>query len=167
MILLCVFLPGAALAAMPHGLHFDSIDGGEIAMDGLRGRPILVVNTASRCAFTAQYDDLQALADRYPALAVLAVPSGDFRQELASGAQVAEFCAMNFDLAIPITDITAVTGTLAHPLYAWLRQEHGFTPGWNFNKVLIAPDGELDATWGSAVSPRSPEVIRRIEALLP
>lgn len=167
MILLLLLFPGAAIAGMPHGLHFDSIDGGTIAMDDLRGRPILVVNTASRCAFTQQYDDLQALADQYGGLAVLAVPSGDFRQELASGAEVAKFCAVNFDLTIPMTDITAVTGPSAHPLYAWLRQDHGFTPTWNFNKILIAPDGELEATWGSSISPRSPEVVRRIEALLP
>lgn len=167
MLFLFLLFPGAALAGMPHGLHFASVDGGQIAMDDLRGQPILVVNTASRCAFTGQYDDLQALADQYRDLVVLAVPSADFRQELATGAEVAEFCAMNFDLTIPMTDITAITGALAHPLYAWLRQDHGFIPAWNFNKVLIAPDGELDATWGSAVSPRSPEVIHRIEALLP
>lgn len=161
------FLPLVAAAGMPSGLRFPSVDGGEIAMDDLRGAPVLVVNTASRCGFAEQFDDLQALADRYAKLVVLAVPSNDFRQELASGEEVARFCAMNFDLTIPMTDITEVTGAKAHPFYAWLRKDYGFSPVWNFNKVLIAPDGELAATWEAAVPPLDPRVTQRIEALLP
>lgn len=159
--------PAMGMAAMPSGLHFDAIDGGQIEMDDLRGRPLLVVNTASRCAFTAQYDDLQALADRYRDLYVLAVPSNDFRQELATGDQVAEFCALNFDLTIPMTDITVVTGASAHPFYAWLKRDYGFAPKWNFNKVLITPDGELGGTWDASTPPTEGAVTQRIEALLP
>lgn len=159
--------PFAAYAGMPLGLRFDSIDGGQIEMDALRGSPVLVVNTASLCAFTAQYDDLQALADSYEGLVVLAVPSDDFRQELATGAQVAKFCAVNFDLTIPMTDITHVTGVQAHPFYAWLRNDHGFVPGWNFNKVLIDAGGDLVRTWGASESPTGPEVTSSIRALLP
>lgn len=158
-----------AAAAMPPDLRFASIDGGEIALDALRGHPVLVVNTASLCAFTPQYDDLQALADRYAArgLTVLAVPSNDFRQELASGDEVKDFCAVNFDLTIPMTEISHVTGEAAHPFYRWLSQDHGVTPGWNFHKVLIGPDGELVQSWGSTVSPTSAAITDEIEALLP
>jgi len=157
--------PGMALA----GFSFTSIDGGTIDLDDFSGRPVLVVNTASLCAFTRQYDELQALQDRYNAggLVVLAVPSDDFRQELADAEAVKAFCDVNFDLTLPMTDITTVRGRDAHPFYLWLRDSHGFAPDWNFNKVLIGPDGSLVATWGSVVRPTSGVITREIEALLP
>ena len=147
---------------------FDSIDGGTLALDDWRGKPVLVVNTASRCGFTRQYDELQALYDRYrdQGLVVLAVPSNDFRQELATNADVAEFCEVNFGLDIPMTTITHVKGEKAHPFFAWLAASEGFTPGWNFNKVLIAPDGSVAGTFGSPVKPLSGQITRRIEAML-
>ncbi|MFN3641481.1 MAG: glutathione peroxidase [Gemmobacter sp.] len=159
--------PRAARAARS-AYSFASIDGGTIRLDEFAGRPVLVVNTASRCGYTRQYDDLQALYDRYRArgLVVLAVPSNDFRQELASNEQVAEFCAVNFDLDLPMTEITPVRGPDAHPFYRWLAREHGFAPTWNFNKVLIDGNGKLVATWGSAVRPTARAVTREIERLL-
>lgn len=99
----------AGLAREPSSV-FASIDGGTLDLADWVGQPVLVVNTASQCAFTGQYDQLQTLYDRYRSqgLIVLAVPSDDFRQELASADQVKEFCAMNFDLDLPMTDITPV-----------------------------------------------------------
>jgi glutathione peroxidase len=161
------FLPGRLLASVP-AFSFSSIDGGSIDLAQLRGRPILVVNTASLCGFAGQFDDLQALHDRFSGrgLVVLAVPSDDFNQELADAAAVKEFCAVNFNLTLPMTDITSVRGPKAHPFYRWLATEHGFAPGWNFNKVLIGPEGEVLGTWGSAVKPTSAVIVRRIEPLL-
>ena len=158
-------LPAAALdLAAP----FGNIDGGEIRLSDWRGQPVLVVNTASRCGFTHQYDGLQALYDAYRdrGLVVLAVPSDDFRQELSSEAEVKEFCEVNFGLDIPMTTITPVRGSQAHPFYASLAQEAGFAPSWNFNKVLIGPDGTVAGTWGSVARPTSKEITGRIEALL-
>lgn len=157
-----------SLAAPGAAFEFDSIDGGVLDLDDWRGRPVLVVNTASRCGFTPQYDGLQVLYDRYRAagLVVLAVPSDDFRQELDSAAAVKEFCALNFALDLPMTDITAIRGEAAHPFYRWLAATAGFAPRWNFNKVLLAPDGTVAATFGAAVDPLSPEITGRIEALL-
>jgi glutathione peroxidase len=159
---------GAALAA-PGEFVFESIDGGQIDLAAWSGRPVLVVNTASQCAFTPQYDALQALYDRYrdEGLVVLAVPSDDFAQELDSAAEVKEFCEVNFDLDMPMTDITHVRGPDAHPFFRWLAEEEGFAPAWNFNKVLIGPEGEVVATWGSATGPNSSRITREIEALLP
>jgi len=159
-------LPAAALEL---GAPFDNIDGGEIRLNAYEGRPILVVNTASRCGFTPQYDGLQALYDRYRdrGLVVLAVPSDDFRQELGSEAEVKEFCEVNFGLDLPMTTITQVTGAQAHPFYASLAAETGFQPSWNFNKVLIAPDGRVAGTWGAMTKPMSRSITREIEALLP
>lgn len=151
------------------GFVFASIDGGDLALDAWRGQPVLVVNTASLCAFTPQFDGLQALHDTYGArgLAVLAVPSDDFRQELKDAAAVKEFCDVTFNLTLPMTDITPVRGAAAHPFYRWLAESHGFVPEWNFNKVLIGPDGQVVATWGSGVKPQSSLIADQIEALLP
>jgi glutathione peroxidase len=148
---------------------FDSIDGGEIRLSDYAGQPVLVVNTASLCAFTPQYEGLQALYDRYrdAGLVVLAVPSQDFRQELESEAEVKEFCELTFGLDLPMTTITSVRGDGAHPFFAWLREEADFVPGWNFNKVLLDGEGRVAATWGSAARPLSPAITRRIEGLLP
>lgn len=150
------------------GFTFPSIDGGEIDLADWRGQPVLVVNTASRCGFTPQYDGLQALYDRYrdQGLVVLAVPSNDFRQELSSNEDVKDFCEVNFGLDIPMTTITPVLGQGAHPFYRWLRDEAGFAPRWNFNKVLIAPDGSVAATFGSNARPLSRPVISAITAFL-
>lgn len=154
--------------SVPQGFTFTSIDGGTINLDQYRGHPVLVVNTASMCAYTPQYDDLQALYDTYSAkgLTVLAVPSDDFAQELATGEQVKEFCSVNFNLTLPMTDITHVKGGDAHPFYQWLAKDTGFVPQWNFNKVLIGPEGEILGTWGSSVKPASGAIVSQIEAHL-
>ncbi|EAQ24456.1 glutathione peroxidase [Roseovarius sp. 217] len=160
-----VALPAAALDLTA---PFGNIDGGEIRLSDWSGQPVLVVNTASRCGFTPQYDGLQTLYDRYRdrGLVVLAVPSDDFRQELSSEAEVKEFCEVNFGLDLPMTTITSVSGNAAHPFYASLRTETGFAPSWNFNKVLIAPDGRVIGTWGSTTRPTSGQITQKIEALI-
>lgn len=162
---LLALLPAAAFA----GFSFPSIDGGTIDLDAFKGRPVLVVNTASLCGFAGQFDDLQALYDTYSArgLVVLAVPSDDFKQELGNAAEVKEYCAVNFDLTIPMTDITPVLGDAAHPFYKWLAETEDFVPGWNFNKVLLDGEGEVVATWGSVMRPNAAPVVQKIEALLP
>lgn len=174
----CLF---AALAALPFaglarpiraqavpGFSFDSIDGGRYDMAEWRGRPVLVVNTASLCGYTPQYDELQALHEEYGprGLVVLAVPSDDFRQELASDAAVAEFCEVNFNLTLPMTTITPVRGARAHPFYRWLADTQGFAPAWNFNKVLLDGEGRVVGTYGSNTRPTSRAIRREIEARL-
>ena len=155
-------------AALDRGAPFESIDGGELRISDWKGRPVLVVNTASRCGFTPQYDGLQALYDTYRdrGLVVLAVPSNDFRQELASEDAVKEFCEVNFGLDIPMTTITSVRGRDAHPFYASLAREAGFQPSWNFNKVLVGPSGEVAGTWGSMTKPMSGAITGKVEATL-
>lgn len=158
----------AATNAGTDGFSFASIDGGRIELDDWRGHPVLVVNTASLCGFAGQFDDLQALHDRYGArgLLVLAVPSDDFNQELADAQAVKEYCAIRFDLTLAMTDITHVRGGQAHPFYRWLATEHGFAPSWNFNKVLLGPEGEVLGTWGASVNPTSAAITGQIEPLL-
>ena len=162
----------AVLTALPalaaQSFSFASIDGGNLSLDDWKGRPVLVVNTASRCGFTPQYDGLQALHDRYKdaGLVVLAIPSDDFRQELSSAEEVKEFCEVNFNLTLPMTDITHVRGPEAHPFYKWVADTAGFQPGWNFNKVLIAPDGSIAGTFGSTVGPDSTAITGPVEDML-
>jgi glutathione peroxidase len=156
-------------AAAAPGFTFPSIDGGTLATSDWAGRPVLVVNTASLCAFTPQYEALQALYDRYRAegLVVLAVPSDSFRQELGSEDEVKDFCELTFGLDLPMTEITEVRGPDAHPFYRWLAEAHGVAPAWNFAKVLLGPEGEFVADWGPTVNPGAREITARIEALLP
>ncbi len=163
---LILTLAASAGAAAPDFI-FDNIDGGTLTLSAAEG-PYLVVNTASRCGFTRQYDGLQALHDRYRdrGLVVLAVPSDDFRQELATARDVKAFCEVNFGLDLPMTDITPVRGPAAHPFYRWLADEAGFVPSWNFNKVLIGTDGSIVATWGAPARPLSRQITSAIEAEL-
>lgn len=147
---------------------FVSIDGGEVSLADWAGQPVLLVNTASMCGYTPQYEALQTLYDTYRAqgLVVLAVPSDDFRQELASAEKVKEFCEINYNITLPMTDITHVKGPDVHPVYAWLRAEAGFVPRWNFNKVLIGRDGEVAGTWESGDRPLSKQIVSAVEAAL-
>ncbi len=168
-ILAALVLVGQLAQAAPVGGRFDSIDGGVIDLSSFRGQPVLVVNTASRCGFTKQYSGLQTLYDRYRerGLVVIAVPSNDFKQELGSAEEVKQFCELNYDLTLPMTDITPVKGAKAHPFYQAVRLETGFEPGWNFNKILIAPDGSVAGTWGSVARPLSGQITGAIEQFLP
>ncbi|SFJ58640.1 glutathione peroxidase [Jannaschia pohangensis] len=158
-----------ALTALPAAaFEFEALEGGTLDLSDLSDRAVLVVNTASLCGFTDQYAGLQALQDRYGdrGLTVVAVPSDDFAQELATEAEVADFCEVNYGLTIPMTTITAVTGPDAHPFYAWLKDQ-GAVPNWNFNKALLAPGGALVAFERASTRPDAPRLIRAIEDVLP
>ena len=153
------------LAAPAFAQPFESIDGGTIDIAAHDG-PVLLVNTASLCAFTPQYDALQRVHEAYAdrGLLVLAVPSDDFRQELGSDAEVAAFCDATFGLTLPMTTITHVRGAAAHPVYARLAAE-GFAPRWNFAKALIV-DGALVEGWQSADRPDGRAITAAIEGAL-
>ena len=168
-IVAAIFAACAAIPAMSASLDteartFPSIDGGTLELSGV----VLVTNTASLCAFSPQYDELQALHEDYGprGLTVLAVPSDDFRQELASEEEVKEFCSINFGLTLPMSVITHVRGEAAHPFYRWLSEEHGIEHSWNFHKVLIGPGGDVLGAWGSATRPSSRTITRAVEAAL-
>jgi glutathione peroxidase len=162
-----------ALAAdiSAHDFAFAGIDGDIVRLADWAGQPVLVVNTASRCGFTYQYDVLQALYDAYrdQGLVVLGVPSDDFGgQELATEAAVKEFCRVNFAIDFPMTEITAVKGPSPHPFYAWTARAAGRdgVPRWNFHKILIGPDGTVAAGFPSSVEPMSKKLRTAVEAAL-
>ena len=146
---------------------FTSIDGGDLRISDWAGQPVLVVNTASMCAFTDQYRSLQTLYDTYrdDGLIVLAVPSDDFNQELDDNAAVKDFCEMVYGIDMPMTVITVVRGRDAHPFYQSLRDAAGFVPEWNFSKVLLDRDGTLAATFPAGMDPLSERVTSNIAAM--
>jgi glutathione peroxidase len=159
---------GSGAMAAENGTTFNSIDGGTLDLADWAGRPVLVVNTASQCGFTPQYRGLQELYDTYreAGLVVLAVPSDDFNQELEDAGAVKDFCEINYGLDLPMTDITPVRGAEAHPFYRAVKDQTGFSPRWNFNKVLIGPDGAVLGTWGATTRPTARPIIRAVEAAL-
>ncbi|WP_374444147.1 glutathione peroxidase [Stella sp.] len=151
---------------------FEGIDGQPIAMADFRGRPVLVVNTASQCGFTPQYDDLQALHRQYGprGLVVLGVPSNDFgAQEPGTNQQIQAFCETRFGVEFPMTEKQTVVGGGAHPFFRWIVAEagEGAAPRWNFHKYLIDGEGRLVGAWPSRVRPSAPEIAGEIEKLLP
>ncbi|MCB1353704.1 MAG: glutathione peroxidase [Rhodobacteraceae bacterium] len=161
--------PLAALAtgAAPDRFTFRSIDGGPLDLRTFRGGPVLVVNTASRCGFTPQFEGLQALWEQYSArgLTVVGVPSSSFRQELSSAAEVKDFCEVNFSVDFPMTDLVAVTGPEAHPFYVWAAAQ-GVAPAWNFHKILLDSQGLIAADFPAPVTPEDPQLRAAIEATL-
>ncbi|MDC0983343.1 ATP-binding cassette domain-containing protein [Amylibacter sp.] len=156
-----------AYAEIPY-TTFESIDGGIIDTNDWRGKPYLIVNTASKCGFTRQYAPLQKLYDRFhdQGLQMIAVPSDDFNQELDTDQEVKAFCELTYGIDMPMSTTTSVKGNQAHPFFKAIKKEIGFVPSWNFNKVLIDKDGNLAATWGSTTNPMSAKIISAIKASL-
>jgi len=155
-----------------HGFEFKGIDGDTLALSQFKGRPVMVVNTASECGFTPQYADLETLWRRYRGrgLVVLGVPSNDFgAQEPGGEAEIKSFCESTYAVDFPLTAKQTVSGAGAHPFYRWIVEAVGETaaPKWNFHKYLIGPDGDLVGLWPSKVKPLAPEIIAAIEELLP
>ena len=133
------------------------------------GKVILVVNTASQCGYTPQYEGLEKIYQRYKdrGLVVLGFPSEDFGgQELAKEEDIAEFCKANFGVSFPMFGKSAVKGREANPLFRTLAQKTGQEPGWNFNKYLVGRDGKVLAHFGSDVKPDGPKLESAIEAAL-
>ena len=177
LLLLLTALMGSVMSAeqktkTAHQFSFNAIDGGALPLSRYRGKAVLIVNTASRCGFTPQYEDLQYLWQRYQdrGLVVLGVPSNDFGgQEPGPGSEIKAFCEVNFDVNFPLTEKSIVKGSRAHPFYQWAGESLGAMakPRWNFHKYLITPDGRLADWFSSITSPRSERLIRAVEAVLP
>lgn len=143
-----------------------SLDGGTLDFASFKGRVLLVVNTASFCGFTYQYEALEKLhRDFGPrGLTVVGVPSQDFDQESDSNAKVKQFCDLTYGIEFPMTEIAHVRGPQAIPFYAWVHEtQGGWQPDWNFNKVLIGRDGLVKATYRSGVEPGAPALMQPLE----
>jgi glutathione peroxidase len=152
-----------------HDFSFTAIDGTPLDMAAHAGKAVLVVNTASRCGFTGQYEGMQSVWETYRdrGLVVLAVPSDDFNQELSSEAEIKQFCEVNYSVDFPMTERQTVAGESAHPLFRWFAAQGHGQPRWNFYKYLIDPDGQVVESWSSMTGPTSSSVTEAIEAVLP
>ncbi len=133
------------------------------------GQVLLVVNTASKCGFTPQYEGLEALHQTYSpqGFAVLGFPSNDFMgQEPGSEAEIQEFCTLTYGVKFPMFEKVVVRGSEATPFYRELAAATGDQPGWNFHKYLIGRDGTVVASFGSRTKPDAPELVEAIEKAL-
>jgi glutathione peroxidase len=158
----------AAAPGTAFDLTLEAIEGGPLPLGAFRGRPMLVVNTASFCGFTPQYAALQRLHDRFGprGLVVLGVPSNDFNQESPDARTVKQFCDTTYGITFPMTVPARLRGPEAHPLFAFLAERGGGPPRWNFHKYLVARDGRTVRGFPTRVEPESPEMLRAIEAAL-
>ena len=150
---------------------FTSIDGQPMPLSGYQGRVLLVVNVASFCGFTPQYEGLQRLYEKYEpqGLTILGVPSNDFgNQEPKAAGEIKHFCQGTYGITFPLTQKEVVSGDEAHPFYRWARTELGWlnAPKWNFHKYLVARDGRLVTSFVSTTTPQSAKLISTIEAEL-
>ena len=148
----------------------ESITGEIINFEDYKNKVVLVVNTASFCGFTKQYDELQELWELYKeqGFIVLGVPSNSFNQEKKNNDDVKEFCEVNFNISFPLTTITEVKGENAHELFKWAKKNHGKSavPKWNFHKILINKEGKVEDTFASFTNPMSKKLINLIKSIL-
>jgi len=157
-----------AAEASAFDYSLPSIDGGTLDLGALRGRALLVVNTASFCGFTKQYAGLQALHEKYEplGLTVVGVPSNDFFQESKDAAAVKEFCDTQFGITFPMSTPEKVTGSNATPLFRFLAERGGGAPRWNFYKYLVSRDGRHVERFSSVTGPDSGSLVTAIEKAL-
>ena len=148
----------------------ESITGELINFNDYKNKVILVVNTASYCGFTKQYEELQELWDTYKSkgLIVLGIPSNSFNQEKTNNLEIKKFCEVNFNINFPLSTITEVKGKNAHDLFKWAEKNYGKSaiPKWNFHKILINKDGKIEDTFVSFTKPMSKKIVQKIEEIL-
>ena len=154
-----------------HDFAFTSIAGEPLPLSAFDGKALLVVNTASRCGLTPQYEGLEKLwADyRGKGLVVLGVPSNDFgAQEPGTESEIQGFCQTNYGVDFPMTSKVPVSGPHAHPFYAWAKDQLGAEaePRWNFHKILVGKDGRLIRGFGSRTEPSDSDLVQAIDAAL-
>ena len=155
---------------LAYDFSFKSLDGEAIDLKNYKDKVILVVNVASRCGYTPQYEGLQALWSEYKNknLVVIGIPTNNFRQEPGNNKEIKDFCETNFGITFPMTEKINVIGSNSHPFYKWARKNYGIgaIPKWNFHKIIIGRDGKVAQTFSSITKPSSKKFIQVIENLI-
>ncbi len=155
---------------LAYDFSFKDLDGSTIKLSDFKNNVLVVINVASRCGFTSQYEDLQVLWEKYQrkGLVVIGVPSNSFNQELDSNKEVKNFCESKFGISFPMMEIVEVKGNNAHPFYIWAKENHGKSaiPKWNFHKIIVGKDGKIYDTFSSVTNPTSKKFINSIESAL-
>lgn len=154
-----------------YSFKVPDINGATLNFETFKGKAVLVVNVASRCGFTSQYDALQSLYEskKDNGLVILGVPSNDFMQELKTDEDIAEFCRANYGVTFPMTTKLKVRRSPVHPLYAFLQSSNPDVTNkvsWNFNKYLVSKEGKVLAHYGSRVKPDSAELVSAVKTEL-
>ena len=155
--------------ASVYDIVMKSIDGEEIKFDQYKGQKLLIVNTASECGFTPQYEDLQELNEKYgDKITILGFPSNNFGgQEPGTNEEISKFCTNNYNISFQMFEKIDVVGNNKNPLYKWLTDQslngwNSSEPSWNFCKYLVSEEGELMKFYGSAIKPLSDEILAQI-----
>jgi glutathione peroxidase len=168
-----ISVTGRKLPARPlaYDFSFETLQGQPYPLKDLAGRPMIIVNTASKCGFTPQYKGLETVWTQYKdsGLVVIGVPSNDFgNQEPGSSTDISSFCEINYGVDFPMMSKVHVKGDAAHPFFKWAGAEAGFLarPRWNFFKYFVNKNGELEEWFSSVTSPTSGKFKAAIEKLL-
>ena len=154
-----------------HDFSFTGIDGEPLPLSRFKGKPVLVVNTASKCGLTPQYEGLEQLYRDYrdQGLVVLGVPCNQFAgQEPGTEDEIKTFCQVKFDVDFPMTSKVDVKDAGRHPFYAWAEEALGppAVPVWNFHKILVGKNGEAIAAYGPRTEPLAPEITEAVQKAL-
>ena len=154
-----------------YDLKIKSITGDQLNIVEMKGKTVLLVNVASKCGFTKQYEELQQLYDNFKdkGLIVIGIPSNQFGgQEPGSESEIKNFCETNFNITFPMTSKYDVKGDNAHPIYLWAKETYGNStvPKWNFHKILINKEGKIEDTFVSFTNPLSKKIIKKLEQIL-
>ena len=154
---------------LAYDFNFKGLDGNQINLKDYNDKVIIVVNVASRCGYTPQYNDLQKLSTEYEnEIIVIGVPTNNFKQEPKNNAEIKKFCETNFGITFPMSEKVDVIGNNAHPFFKWAKKNHGIAaiPKWNFHKIIIGKDGKIVETFSSITKPTSKKFLKIIEELI-
>ena len=151
-----------------YDFSFIDIDGNQVNLEKFKGKPLLIVNTASRCGFTSQYEDLQNLFLEYKNtdLTIIATTSNSFNQEYESSEDIKKICLVNYNIGFITSSPLQVKGGEAHPIYSWIDKEYNKSPKWNFYKYLFDRKGKLIGSWSSITKPNSNKIKKYIDSIL-
>ena len=156
---------------LAHDFKFKDLNGSTLNLSEYKGKVIVVVNVASQCGFTKQYEDMQEVWEKYQSkgIVVLGIPSNDFgKQEPGSNEDIKNFCEAKFGISFPMTEKVSVKGSDAHPFYIWAKENFGKSaiPKWNFHKIIIDKNGKIVETFTSITNPSSKKFIKTLEKLI-
>ena len=151
-----------------YDFNFLDIDGNLVELSFFKGKPLLLVNTASRCGFTPQYEGLQKLFTKYRKtdLTIIATTSNSFNQEFENPEDIKKICLVNYNVGFITSTPIEVKGDNSHKIYKWLKNEYNQSPKWNFYKYLFNREGKLVESWSSMTKPDSKKIIKKIDELI-
>tara|TARA_B110000240_G_scaffold190818_1_gene232515 strand:+ start:501 stop:977 length:477 start_codon:yes stop_codon:yes gene_type:complete len=151
-----------------YDFNFKDIDGNSVNLSSFIGKPLLIVNTASRCGFTPQYENLQNLFTLYRKtdLTIIATTSNSFNQEFQDPEEIKKICLINYNVGFITSSPMNVKGENAHPMYQWINDEYNKSPKWNFYKYLFDRSGSLVESWSSMTKPDSKRITKNIDKLI-